>query len=136
MLKRLVALAGSSVTAEQATTERDRETLAPARTLDGFGAFTAPPGSTKPVPANYAGRATVEFPPGFYGPPEGLLAVNTLTAADNLSEAPRFAAECTPRCLSPERAGRICVGRSSWRVWLAAARCAGGVLARWRDQPI
>ncbi len=67
MLKRLVALAGSNATAEQATTERDRETLAPARTLDGFGAFTAPPGSTKPVPANYAGRATGEFPPGFYG---------------------------------------------------------------------
>ncbi len=83
MLKRLVALAGSNVTAEQqASTERDRETLAPARTLDGFGAFTAPPGSAKPVPANYASRATGEFPPGFYGPPEGLLAVNTLTAAD------------------------------------------------------
>lgn len=82
MLKRLVALAGSNVTAEQATTERDRETLAPARTLDGFGAFTAPPGNAKPVPANYANRATGEFPPGFYGPPEGLLAVNTLTAAD------------------------------------------------------
>ena len=53
MLKRLVALAGSTATAEQASAERDRETLAPARTLDGFGAFTAPPGSAKPVPANY-----------------------------------------------------------------------------------
>ncbi len=82
MLKRLVAMAGTNVTGEQAATERDRETLAPARTLDGFGAFSAPPGSAKPVPANYANRATGEFPPGFYGPPEGLLAVNTLTAAD------------------------------------------------------
>ena len=82
MLKRLVALAGSGATAEQANAERDRETLAPNRTLDGFGAFTAPPGSAKPVPANYNGRATGDFPPGFYGPPEGMLAVNTLTAAD------------------------------------------------------
>ncbi len=82
MLKRLVALSGSNTTAEQANAERDRETLAPNRTLDGFGAFSAPPGSAKPVPANYSGRATADFPPGFYGPPEGLLAVNTLTAAD------------------------------------------------------
>jgi hypothetical protein len=82
MLKRLVSLAGSTATAEQANAERDRETLAPNRTLDGFGAFTAPPGSAKPVPANYSGHATGDFPPGFYGPPEGLLAVNTLTAAD------------------------------------------------------
>jgi hypothetical protein len=82
MLKRLVALSGSNATTEQANAERDRETLAPNRTLDGFGAFTAPPGSAKPVPANYVGRATGDFPPGFYGPPEGLLAVNTLTVAD------------------------------------------------------
>ncbi|MGD9922950.1 MAG: DUF4159 domain-containing protein, partial [Pseudorhodoplanes sp.] len=82
MLKRLVALAGSTATAEQASAERDRETLAPARTLDGFGAFSAPPGSAKPVAANYQSRATADHPPGFYGPPEGLLAVNTLAAAD------------------------------------------------------
>ncbi|MFN3348105.1 DUF4159 domain-containing protein [Pseudorhodoplanes sp.] len=82
MLKNLVSLAGSTATAEQASADRDRETLAPARALDGYGVFGAPPGSAKPVPANYAGRATADHPPGFYGPPEGLLAVNTLTAAD------------------------------------------------------
>ena len=82
MLKRLVALAGSTATAEQASAERDRETLAPARTLDGFGVFSAPPGSAKPVPASYLNRATADHPPGFYGPPEGLLAVNTLIATD------------------------------------------------------
>jgi hypothetical protein len=82
MLKRLVALAGSTTTAEQASAERDRETLSPARTLDGFGVLSAPPGSAKPVPANYANRATGDHPPGFYGPPEGLLAVNTLIATD------------------------------------------------------
>jgi hypothetical protein len=82
MLKRIVALSGSTATAEQASAERDRETLAPARTLDGFGVLSAPPGSAKPVPANYLNRATSDHPPGFYGPPEGLLAVNTLISSD------------------------------------------------------
>jgi hypothetical protein len=62
-----------------------RETLPPARVLDGFGAFTAPSATVRPVPANYAARATADYPPGFYGPPEGLLAVNTLTPADRLN---------------------------------------------------
>jgi hypothetical protein len=57
----------------------------PNRVLDGFGAFTAPPSTARPVPANFNFRATADHPPGFYGPPEGLLAVNTLAPADRLS---------------------------------------------------
>ncbi|HEY1980308.1 MAG TPA: DUF4159 domain-containing protein, partial [Xanthobacteraceae bacterium] len=53
--------------------------------LDGFGSFIAPPPTARPVPADYAGNATPEHPPGFYGPPEGLLAVNTLSASDRLA---------------------------------------------------
>jgi hypothetical protein len=53
--------------------------------LDGFGAFNPPPPTARPVPARYSGRGTAEHPPGFYGPPEGLLAVNTLTPADRLA---------------------------------------------------
>jgi hypothetical protein len=34
------------------------------------------------VPANFNSRANIDHPPGFYGPPEGLVAVNTLAAAD------------------------------------------------------
>ena len=34
--------------------------------------------------AGYAARATSDHPPGFYGPPDGLLAVNTLAPADRL----------------------------------------------------
>ena len=37
------------------------------------------------MPAGFAGRATADHPPGFYGPPEGLLAVNTLAPADRLA---------------------------------------------------
>ena len=85
MLKRIVALSGTTVATEQnADAPRERETLPASRVLDGFGAFTAPSAAVKPVPANFSARATADYPPGFYGPPEGLLAVNTLTAADRL----------------------------------------------------
>jgi hypothetical protein len=52
------------------------------RVLDGFGAFTTPSATVRPVPANFTGRASADHPPGFYGPPEGLVAVNTLAPAD------------------------------------------------------
>ncbi len=86
MLKRIVALSGTNALAESTTDARaTRETIPPNRVLDGFGAFTAPPSTARPVPANYSGRATADHPPGFYGPPEGLLAVNTLHPADRLN---------------------------------------------------
>jgi hypothetical protein len=53
--------------------------------LDGFGAFGPPPATAKPLPADYSDRATPDHPPGFYGPPEGPLAVNTLAAADRIA---------------------------------------------------
>jgi hypothetical protein len=37
------------------------------------------------VPASFAGRATFDHPPGLYGPPEGLLAVNALAPDDRLA---------------------------------------------------
>jgi hypothetical protein len=88
MLKRIVAQAGSSASAEGAAGAGGREAhevVPPSRTLDGFGVFTPPPPSARPVPAGFAGRATPDHPPGFYGPPEGLLAVNTLAPADQLA---------------------------------------------------
>jgi hypothetical protein len=85
MLKRIVALAGSNVNAEKLEAQGARETVPPNRVLDGFGAFTPPPSTARPVAAGYSFRATADHPPGFYGPPEGLLAVNTLTPADRLS---------------------------------------------------
>ena len=40
------------------------------------------PGRSPPA---ISGRATADHPPGFYGPPEGLLAVNTLAPDDRLA---------------------------------------------------
>src|SRR5262249_55541756 len=86
MLKRIVSLAGSFATADAnaATPRGTREVLPPTRVLDGFGIFGPPPATARPVPVNFAGRATLDHPPGFYGPPEGLLAVNALAPADRL----------------------------------------------------
>jgi hypothetical protein len=88
MLKRIVAQAGSAVAAETGAASGGRETqeaVPPSHILDGFGVFVPPPPSARPVPAGFTGRATSDHPPGFYGPPEGLLAVNTLAPADQLA---------------------------------------------------
>ena len=85
MLKRIVTFAGSMTAADAAGTRAAREVLPPTRVLDGFGIFGPPPATARPVPTCFAGRATVDHPPGFYGPPEGLLAVNTLAPADRLA---------------------------------------------------
>src|SRR5215468_7883173 len=89
MLKRIVSLAGSMATADPnapgSARAGAREVVPPTRIRDGFGVFGLPPPNARPVPVGYTGRGTAENPPGFYGPPEGLLAVNTLAAADRLS---------------------------------------------------
>jgi hypothetical protein len=86
MLKRIVSFATSSTAADgnAAGTRSAREVLPPTRILDGFGIFGAPPPTARSVPTTFAGRATFDHPPGFYGPPEGLLAVNALASVDRL----------------------------------------------------
>jgi len=89
MLRRIVSLAGSATATEAGAGERDkaaaREAVPPTRVLDGFGAFVTPPPTARPVPTASIARATADHPPGFYGPPEGLVAVNTLAPADRLA---------------------------------------------------
>jgi hypothetical protein len=90
MLKRIVALAGpmhaAAATGESGQkTKAVREALPPSRVLDGFGSFVTPPSTARPVPTDFSGTATADHPPGYYGPPEGLLAVNTLSATDRLT---------------------------------------------------
>ena len=86
MLKRIVSLAGSAAVADgDGARGGGREVVPPTRILDGFGVFGPPPQNARPVAAGYSARATVEHPPGFYGPPEGLLAVNALAPDDKLA---------------------------------------------------
>lgn len=102
MLRRVVAMAGESgngdagAGAETAAPSRV-ETVAPTRTLDGFGTLGAPPLTARPIPVSFAGPPTAEFPPGFYGPADALTAINTLSPADRLEpaqfDATRFAME-------------------------------------------
>ena len=88
MLKRIVGISGATASTEAnaatGTQSTTRDAVPPTRVLDGFGAFEPPPPTARPVLAGYLGRATADNPPGFYGPPEGLVAVNTLAPADRL----------------------------------------------------
>jgi hypothetical protein len=87
MLKRIVALAGTTAAteADNQKTKSLHDAVAPTRVLDGFGSFVPPSSTARPVPTDYAASATADHPPGFYGPPESLLVVNTLAAGDRLA---------------------------------------------------
>jgi hypothetical protein len=86
MLRRIVDMSGyTSKPGAGVAGEASTETLAPLHILDGFGAFGPPPSTAKPLSADYRDRATPDHPPGFYGPAEGPLAVNTLAAADRIA---------------------------------------------------
>jgi hypothetical protein len=84
LLKRIVSLAGADSDAGTASGVGSRaiQVVPPTRVLDGFGAFSPPPPTARPIPTAFTGRASADHPPGFYGPPEGLVAVNTLAPAD------------------------------------------------------
>src|SRR6185312_11785544 len=85
MLRRIVDASGyTASTGKNPATDAKAETVAPLRTLDGFGAFGPPPSTAKPLPVDYRGRGTIEHPPGFYGPADGPIAVNTLAASDRI----------------------------------------------------
>ncbi|MFT0859448.1 DUF4159 domain-containing protein [Ancylobacter sp. G4_0304] len=89
MLRRVVALGGASA-AEVAADESGAnavtgETVAPSRILDGFGAFRPVTPTAKAIPVGFNGRASADHPPGFYGPPEGMVAVNALLPRDRLA---------------------------------------------------
>jgi hypothetical protein len=87
MLRRIVSLAAATghATDDSAKGKAAREVLPPSHVLDGFGGFVAPPPTARPVPADFSGNASADHPPGFYGPPENLFAVNTLRATDRLT---------------------------------------------------
>ena len=87
MLKRIAALSAAGRPAAEGLAAipgqpRAAERVAPTRVLDGFGAFVRPPATAKPLPTDWRASATADFPPGFYGPTEGTVAVNTLAGED------------------------------------------------------
>ena len=86
MLRRIVDISGyTSTPGAGVAGEANVETVAPLRTLDGFGAFGPPPSTAKPLRADFRDRATIDHPPGFYGPADGPIAVNALAAADRIA---------------------------------------------------
>jgi hypothetical protein len=92
MLRKIVALSGETAAdavaqAGAGTKDLAAATFAPSRSLDGFGVLGAPPPTATPIPAGFEGIAESEHPPGFYGPPDGLIAVNALGPKDTLKAA-------------------------------------------------
>ncbi|MFL6826088.1 MAG: DUF4159 domain-containing protein [Bradyrhizobium sp.] len=86
MLRRIVDMSGyTSRPGAGVAGDATAEMVTPLHTLDGFGAFGPPPSTAKPLQADFRDRATPDHPPGFYGPADGPLAVNTLAAADRIA---------------------------------------------------
>ncbi len=91
ILRRTVALAGETTegaasgasNAEGAPARA--QTIAPTRTLSGFGLLRDPPITAKPIAADFTGPANADNPPGFYGPPDSMVAINTLGPDADLS---------------------------------------------------
>ncbi|WP_127092141.1 DUF4159 domain-containing protein [Aquabacter cavernae] len=89
MLRRVIALADTAALAEEAPAAGSpapatQASLPPNRLLNGFGAFEPAGPFARPLASGYAGRAAAEHPPGFYGPPDGMVALNALLPADRL----------------------------------------------------
>jgi hypothetical protein len=85
MLRRLVALSVGVATEQGGTTP-----LAPAETLDGFGALGPPPPAASALTADELARvsASPRHPPGLYGPENGRRALNLSARLDPPRAAP------------------------------------------------
>lgn len=112
MLKRIVDLSASSAPASDAgddsvTTQiadaGEALTLAPQRTLDGFGVLGEPSPLAQPIAAGFAGPARAEHPPGYYGAGDRMIAVQTLAANDALTPFDFLAAGLNPQPLQSNR---------------------------------
>ncbi len=95
MLQRIVGMgsrvSGDTTNATSATpaavNEAVSETLSPRNSLDGYGVLGTPPVSARPIAPDFDGPASADHPPGFYGLPANLRAVNTLEAGARLNRA-------------------------------------------------
>jgi len=90
MLRKILAISADVGRTDEdaaSTAKQQVATLAPLSTLDGFGVLGPPPSTAKPIPANFTDVAGAEHPPGFYGPPDALVAVNPLAPEAKLQPA-------------------------------------------------
>ena len=87
MLRKFTQFAHQS--GEAATTQKASAApeLAPTLVLDGFGVLGPPPANARPIPASFNGAADALHPPGYYGPLETALALNTLPTDAKLAPA-------------------------------------------------
>lgn len=97
MLRKILPLAVANGERE----EKASETAAPRRILDGYGQFVSPPPTAKPIQRTRTGAATPENPPGFYGPPEAAIAVNTLEPEVKLAPLSLTGATLMPLDVKP-----------------------------------
>ncbi|SFK11307.1 DUF4159 domain-containing protein [Methylocapsa palsarum] len=89
MLRKIVTLSGqASISGEtEPSGGTQNASIPPLRTLDGFGVLGPPPPNAKPISLQFAGIADAEHPPGLYGQPDALIAVNTLGPQEGLDAA-------------------------------------------------
>jgi hypothetical protein len=88
MLRRIVARAGAAPAEANGAAETGAEaSRAPYRILDGFGVLGAPPAEAAPIGDDFAGPPDAAHPPGFYGAPDALQAVNAMNAGETLAPA-------------------------------------------------
>ncbi len=91
ILRRIVSLSAESAGAARGDAGNgavdQSANVPPTRTLDGFGALGPPPVTARPIPAFYEGASSVDHPPGFYGPPDALVAVNAMAPGARLTPA-------------------------------------------------
>ena len=126
MLRRIVDISGYTQTAGAGPAgEATTETVAPTRILDGFGAFGPPPSTAKPLKADYRDRATLDHPPGFYGPARRTARGQHAGRSRPHRRARYLAAARAPRRLSQRRAARPARLAAVRRARPVPARCAG-----------
>lgn len=88
MLRRVVAEAGSPAADAGAKAAREGGASRPPwRTLNGFGALGVPPAQAQPIGDGFAGVGDPAHPPGLYGVPESLRAVNALAPGQSITRA-------------------------------------------------
>jgi hypothetical protein len=81
MLRRLLISAkGQAGAGSEGRADAAAIKLAPRVTLDGFGALSTANATARPIDGRHTAPSSRDHPPGFYGPPEGSVAVNALNA--------------------------------------------------------